>query len=155
MRAAATHRHVKSGKLVRVVGRGRDEPTLEPTVGYFEIDTGEFWTRKAVVFDDGRFEALDMTVFAWLIEAGSSKVSDPLYFAGMDTLGRFKWTRDHMLAVRFVREQDAQKVAGGDTFGTNHRICEHGWEAERIEAPCASTESSADGTGHPAETPTG
>lgn len=151
----ATHRHVKSGKLVTVIGRGLDEATLEPTVGYVDLDNGSVWFRKATVFDDGRFETVDMTDFAWLIEAASSKISDPLYFSGMDTLGRFKWTRDHSLAVRFTREQDAQKVAGGDTFGTNHRVCEHGWEAERSAAPCAVTESIADGSGDPTNAPAG
>lgn len=129
IRLRPTHRHVKSGKLIAMVARGRHEADLEPVVGYIEIDTGDFWTRRASVFDDGRFERLPPMDYAWLIEMGASKVSDPLYFSGMDSLGRFNWTRDNMLAVRFVREQDAVKVAGGDTFGTKHRICEHGWEA--------------------------
>lgn len=83
------------------------------------------------------------TNFAWLIECGGSKADRPLYFSGMDTFGRFKWSFDHELAVRFSRRQDAAAVAGGDTLGTNHRVCEHGWDADDAADAADAIESLA------------
>lgn len=66
--------------------------------------------------------------FAWVIESAGSNTGTPLYFTGIDTLGRFTWSYDHSRAVRFCREQDAAAVAVGDGLGSNHRIAEHGWD---------------------------
>lgn len=76
-----------------------------------------------------------MTEFAWLIECGGSKSDKPLYLCGIDSFGRFKWSYDHNLAVRFSRKQDGEKVARGDHLATDHRVCEHGWDdADEVAA---------------------
>lgn len=68
------------------------------------------------------------TRFAWVIEHGNSTAAEPDYFAGFDAFKHFKWTRNHLDAVRFLREQDATAVARGDRLGDQHRVCEHGWD---------------------------
>lgn len=132
----ATHLHLKSGKTVKVIGRGRAEADLTAVVGYVEAD-GTFWVRDAAVFDDGRFKLLDppmVTAFAWVIEDGKSKTERPLYFSGVDTMGRFQWSFENARAVRFVRQQDAEAVAKADRPNSFHRVAEHGWEELEGEA---------------------
>lgn len=66
-----------------------------------------------------------MTEFAWVIELGSSPVSEPEYYAPQLPKS---WTKDHNLACRFARKQDAEVIA--DAYGISDepiRICEHGW----------------------------
>ena len=62
-----------------------------------------------------------MTEFAWVIEHVDSPVHSPLYFNGIN-----QWSKDHLEAVRFSREQDAMKIMSNLGQG-NHRVCEHGW----------------------------
>jgi hypothetical protein len=57
-----THRHLKSGHLVREIGRGFAQVSIHPIeemtgVSIYEHD-GRLWVRNAVEFDDGRFEEL-------------------------------------------------------------------------------------------------
>lgn len=68
------------------------------------------------------------TSYAWVIEHGNSSAAEPQYFAGFDAFNHFRWSRNHLDAVRFSREQDAGTVARGDRFGERHRVCEHGWD---------------------------
>jgi hypothetical protein len=56
----------------------------------------------------------------WLIEDAESDVSHPLYFCGI-----MHWTHDHMQAVRFARQSDAQRIAS--SLNVPVRVCEHGW----------------------------
>jgi hypothetical protein len=128
-----THKHLKSGNLITVIGRGRLEEDLTPVVCYVEEPEGELWVRRSEIFDDGRFAPV--TIFAWLIEHGGSRSDKPLYMCGVDTFGRFKWTYEHETAVRFSRQQDAHKVASGDHLAENHRVVEHGWDEASGAAP--------------------
>ncbi|HVQ43759.1 MAG TPA: hypothetical protein VMT30_02225 [Candidatus Saccharimonadia bacterium] len=120
-----THRHVKSGKLISVLGRGHLEEDITPVVCYVDEADKRLWVRRAEIFDDGRF--VPLTTFAWLIEHSGSKTTVPLYMCGIDAIGRFKWTYENDVAVRFNRQQDAEKVARGDNFAENHRVIEHDW----------------------------
>lgn len=54
----ATHLHVKSGNLYRVITRGQNEKTLWQVVVYESVNDGRVWVRDAVEFDDGRFARL-------------------------------------------------------------------------------------------------
>jgi len=50
----ATHLHVKSGRLYRVITRGEIEADLTACVVYDDA-AGRVWVRPAAEFDDGRF----------------------------------------------------------------------------------------------------
>lgn len=63
----------------------------------------------------------------WLIEAAESEACEPLYWAGSFGDERDRWTKDHLVAVRFCRRVDAERVAAGVLDGYQVRICEHGW----------------------------
>ena len=57
-----THKHLKSGHIVREIGRGFAQVSVHPieemtAVSIYEHD-GRLWVRNAVEFDDGRFEPL-------------------------------------------------------------------------------------------------
>lgn len=56
----ATHRHVKSGNLYRLVARGHECTNHQPVkpVVIYESETGSTWVRSALEFDDGRFVEL-------------------------------------------------------------------------------------------------
>ena len=54
----ATHRHVKTGGLYRVLHRAEIEADLSPCVVYQNVESGRTWVRPASEFDDGRFAAL-------------------------------------------------------------------------------------------------
>lgn len=67
------------------------------------------------------------TEYAWVIEHRRSEVSAPEYWTGNG------WSKDHMSAVRFVRQLDAARtVAGWDEDDPlpgekEHRLAQHGW----------------------------
>lgn len=64
----------------------------------------------------------DKEVFAWVIEA--SEVSAPLYWDGGD------WSRNHLRAVRFSRQIDAQRIMiriDPSMRRDDMRAAEHGW----------------------------
>ncbi len=63
---------------------------------------------------------------AWVIEQGGSLTSHPWYFSGHAT---GDWSDDHLKAVRFCRERDAQNAATSIPLLRYHlhRICEHIW----------------------------
>lgn len=68
----------------------------------------------------------------WLIELGRSPADAPDYWIGCGTplsepFGR--WSADHMDAVRFARQVDAERVAA--TIPTGTRVCEHIWMGKR------------------------
>jgi hypothetical protein len=64
------------------------------------------------------------TVYGWVIENGQSDPSHPLYWAGGG-----KWNVDSNEAIRFMRQDDASRVACHLTPQlTLHRIAEHGWD---------------------------
>ena len=67
---------------------------------------------------------------AWLIENGASKVSAPLYYTG-GLNGLPDWSLDHMVAMRFGKEDDAIAIRERINLGIDHghRVCEHGWDA--------------------------
>lgn len=81
----------------------------------------------------------DVASFAWCIERGDSSPSTPTYWSGPDY-----WSQDHMDAVRFLRKQDAERVACRLGQGY-HRVCEHGWSDAFL-----STSSAARGMGEAA-----
>ena len=70
-----------------------------------------------------------MEDFAWVIERGDSRPSQPTYWAGIAAT-HSTWSEDHMDAVRFSRKQDAEKVACGLGQGY-HRVCDHGWDNKK------------------------
>lgn len=61
---------------------------------------------------------------AWLVELKPGTIS-PTYYGETDE-GVLGWTGDHLLAVRFAREQDAQLVIDCEGF-TEARAVEHAW----------------------------
>lgn len=65
-----------------------------------------------------------MSEQGWVIERDGAK-GDLFYFSALDDDGGFLWCIDHLEAVRFAREIDAQKVAVG--CGAVVRIAEHRW----------------------------
>ena len=69
--------------------------------------------------------------FAWVIERGDSDASAPMYFTGVDLQGgRIDWDADHLKAVRFARQRDAEMIREDleeNPFRPKHRVCEHGW----------------------------
>ena len=76
--------------------------------------------------------------YGWLIEANSSEVHSPAYFAGLMHSDRpngetidFAWTNNHLDAVHFSRKRDAEVVAGN--YG--HRIAEHVWDDGEFRRP--------------------
>lgn len=77
--------------------------------------------------------ALRADMSAWVLEHADSPTSVPRYWAaGQIHPGRSSaWTENHMAAIRFAREDDAQAVA--DRFmkkaGVLVRVCEHIWSA--------------------------
>ena len=67
----------------------------------------------------------------WVIEAGDSNTSSPLYFAGYIKFGEDttqRWSFDPLEAIRFARASDAAKISSWlYTPMKEHRICEHQW----------------------------
>lgn len=67
-----THRHIASGNLYQVIGRGHDctngDP-VKPVVLYRDC-TGDYWTRYAPEFNDGRFEELPRHLSSPQVESG-------------------------------------------------------------------------------------
>ncbi len=65
--------------------------------------------------------------FAWVIEHRRSSVAEPEYWAGNG------WSKDHLRAIRYSRQMDAQRTMSGfdedDPLPDEkpHRIAEHGW----------------------------
>ena len=62
----------------------------------------------------------------WLIELGSSEPCEPQYWGGVHG-----WTKDHLKAVRYSREIDAESAAesiGDAAFHDSYRVCEHAWD---------------------------
>lgn len=73
---------------------------------------------------------------AWLIEHGASDASSPLYWCGfkLDTnppepREAGEWTKDHLLAVRFARQIDAQRAASTIDHDPSPppRVAGHSW----------------------------
>lgn len=58
----------------------------------------------------------------WVIEGAWSDPATPQYWAGSSL-----WMSDHMCAIRFAREHDAEQAASAMLDGMNIRICEHVW----------------------------
>lgn len=69
---------------------------------------------------------------AWLIELGSSEPCNPRYWGGCHG-----WTYDHLKAVRFCREVDAQLIAEQMSDGApdEYRLAEHIWVAALSSPP--------------------
>ena len=66
---------------------------------------------------------------AWLIEMPSPTDGAPQWFSA--GRGGFNWTRDANAAIRFSRQQDAERFAEWSTttiWGPNVRATEHRWE---------------------------
>lgn len=59
----------------------------------------------------------------WVIELDSSPASEPSYWTGKD------WSENHMMAIRFARRIDAQRVHYHLLPAIDVRICEHAWDA--------------------------
>lgn len=62
----------------------------------------------------------------WVIERGDSPGFEPLYYAPQTDAG---WDKDHLLALRFARKQDAEVIVAAYCLDDEHgvRIAEHGW----------------------------
>lgn len=60
----------------------------------------------------------------WVIEGAWSSPGVPEYWCGSSL-----WSADHMSALRFAREIDAQRAAEMMHAGMNVRITEHMWSA--------------------------
>ena len=54
----ATHRHIKTGGLYRVVTRANMEADLAQVIVY-DSEDGTAWVRPEAEFNDGRFEAIE------------------------------------------------------------------------------------------------
>jgi hypothetical protein len=65
----------------------------------------------------------------WVIELGDSSTSAPKYWAAgqTDATRPSAWTSNHREAIRFARQEDAEKTAKRLMPGLPVRICEHGW----------------------------
>jgi hypothetical protein len=68
---------------------------------------------------------------AWVIEHGASPVSQPRYWAAgqVNPHQSSAWTENHMHAIRFARQLDAERVADR-IMGRSQiqvRVCEHIW----------------------------
>ncbi len=61
------------------------------------------------------------TTTGWLIELGKGAEMKYMY---MDD-GLIEWTKDHQLAMRFARRQDAEQFVGD--WSLDVRIVEHEW----------------------------
>lgn len=71
----------------------------------------------------------DADMFAWVIEG--AHVSTPIYWDGHD------WSGDHMKAVRFARQIDAQTIMSciePAMRRSDMRTAEHGWHVPRERA---------------------
>ena len=83
--------------------------------------------------------------YGWVIEHRDSEPSWPLYWTGKNTYNLDEcWSRDHMDAVRFCREKDAdvmRLILGGAP--SCHRIAEHGWNAARSSGSDELSEDAA------------
>lgn len=107
------------------------EPALEPEEGFWQYSqrTGdENWETIADRYRASQM-VLETETTAWLIEYGPSAPSRPRYWGGVHG-----WTFDHLQAVRFARQVDAQSIAESMDDGVpgNYRIAEHMWITERV-----------------------
>ena len=91
----------------------------------------EWWLRRARGEPDGPCDVgrIVSSETGWVIEHGASEPCKPRYWAGKSWDGLSEWTYDHMKAIRFAREIDAQRVAeaADDGVPNNYRVCEHAW----------------------------
>jgi len=78
-----------------------------------------------------------MTESGWVIERANSSPAMPLYWTGAPLSAPLAWSGDHMLAVRFARDDDAEAVALGLMLhwpeAIRVRICEHCWIGEQLD----------------------
>jgi len=73
------------------------------------------------------------TQYAWLIEAGGNR-SAPIYWDGGD------WSADHLRAVRFTRQADAERVMANIAAGQRQSqmsAVEHGWHVNKADEAVA------------------
>lgn len=52
------YKHIKTGRLYRLVAEAKQEKDLEDVVVYQHIEGGIVWVRNAKEFWDGRFKAV-------------------------------------------------------------------------------------------------
>jgi hypothetical protein len=89
-----------------------------------------------------------MTSFAWVIEAPGQNY---LGTTGMGMSYEFRWTKDHMKALRFMSKAQADSVMMAVRQGFpalfafaallgDARPVEHGWITERAEEPVLKPE---------------
>lgn len=78
-----------------------------------------------------------MIDLAWVIEH-TGRTEGPWYFAALaqDRLGDV-WTRDHLRAIRFTREQDATAMLMGLPKGLHliGKVVEHSWSRALYQEP--------------------
>ena len=65
----------------------------------------------------------------WLIELKPNVATSPTWY-GENEEGVIGWTRDHMLAVRFSRKDDAERIIQCEGL-TGAFACEHAWGGGR------------------------
>lgn len=70
------------------------------------------------------------TEYGWLIELAEQRPGGPVYWSGLTPMPRERivmpeWTTDNLLAVRFARKEDGERVARGIPLET--KVVEHGW----------------------------
>lgn len=105
------------------------------------LTLGEIHKNMPVHYRDGRTiltmlirsekSAPGAEMSAWVLEHADSPTSRPRYWAAgqIDPLRSSAWTENHMAAIRFAREDDAQAVANRLMVkaGVAVRVCEHTW----------------------------
>lgn len=63
------------------------------------------------------------TETGWVIEKADSSPAKPLYFAGLREHNFILWSVSHQHAIRFSRQEDAEKIH----TGVEVRIAQHAW----------------------------